>query len=148
MRKIIPWVVLLAAMSVWGCGDDDGKTFGQVDLNKDGKVIFEEGVIAYPDLTVEEFRIYDKDAGGALSGEEYDVFVAARKSGQRRLPRPRPNPPRLPSSPPRPRSRPRRRPRRPRRPGEIPRPRLRFRSKGRRRPPRRPRRRRRSSRRP
>lgn len=69
-------------MSVWGCGDDDGKTFGQVDLNKDGKVIFEEGVIAYPDLTVEEFRIYDKDAGGALSGEEYDVFVAARKSGQ------------------------------------------------------------------
>ncbi|NMC48911.1 MAG: LysM peptidoglycan-binding domain-containing protein, partial [Desulfovibrio sp.] len=40
------------------------------------------GVIAYPDLTVEEFRIYDKDAGGALSGEEYDVFVAARKSGQ------------------------------------------------------------------
>ncbi len=82
MRKIMPWVVLLAAMSMWGCGDDDGKSFGGVDLNKDGKVIFEEGVIAYPDLTVEEFRIYDKDAGGALSGEEYDVFVAARKSGQ------------------------------------------------------------------
>lgn len=78
----MPWVVLLAAMSMWGCGDDDGKSFGRVDLNKDGKVIFEEGVIAYPDLTVEEFRIYDKDAGGALSGEEYDVFVAARKSGQ------------------------------------------------------------------
>ncbi len=76
----MPWVVLLAAMSMWGCGDDDGKSFGRVDLNKDGKVIFEEGVIAYPDLTVEEFRIYDKDGGGALSGEEYEVFVASRKS--------------------------------------------------------------------
>ncbi len=79
-KSMLPVMLLLLVMAA-GCGEDDRKSFGRVDLNKDGKVIFEEGVIAYPDLTVEEFRLYDKDGGGALSGEEYEVFVNARKSG-------------------------------------------------------------------
>jgi LysM repeat protein len=85
MNKRIPaalFAALLVSLMTVGCGEDDTKSFGRVDLNKDGKVIFEEGVIAYPDLTVEEYRLYDKDGGGALSGEEYDVFVAARTSGK------------------------------------------------------------------
>ncbi|MEF3697698.1 MAG: peptidoglycan-binding protein, partial [Desulfolutivibrio sp.] len=82
MTKIMIPVALLLALLTVGCGQDDSKkSFGRADLNKDGKVIFEEGVIAYPDLTVEEFRLYDKDGGGALSGEEYAFFTTARKSG-------------------------------------------------------------------
>ncbi|NDY58055.1 LysM peptidoglycan-binding domain-containing protein [Desulfovibrio sulfodismutans] len=81
MTKIMIPVAMFLALLTMGCGKDDSKSFGRADLNKDGKVIFEEGVIAYPDLTVEEFRLYDKDGGGALSGEEYAVFTAARKSG-------------------------------------------------------------------
>jgi len=80
IRILVPAVVLLALMMA-GCGKDDAKSFGRTDLNKDGKVIFEEGVIAYPDLTIEEFRFYDKDGGGALSGEEYEAFMASRASG-------------------------------------------------------------------
>lgn len=81
MTKILILTALFAALLASGCGEDDTRTFGRTDLNKDGKVIFEEAIIAYPDLTVEEFRAYDKDGGGALSGEEYEVFAAARASG-------------------------------------------------------------------
>ncbi len=95
----MPLVVLFAAISAWGCGDNDNTSFGRVDLNKDGKVIFEEGVIAYPDLTVEEYRLYDKDGGGALSGEEYEVFVAARKSGPPPKPQAEAAPATTPSEP-------------------------------------------------
>jgi len=94
MAKIMISVTVLLALLTAGCGRDEEKSFGRVDLNKDGKVIFEEGVIAYPDLTIEEFRLYDKDGGGALSGEEYEVFVIARKSGTPLVrPEPQPQPP-------------------------------------------------------
>ncbi|KUG27303.1 hypothetical protein ASZ90_002832 [hydrocarbon metagenome] len=94
MAKIMISVTVLLALLTAGCGRDEEKSFGRVDLNKDGKVIFEEGVIAYPDLTIEEFRLYDKDGGGALSGEEYEVFVIARKSGTPPVrPEPQPQPP-------------------------------------------------------
>lgn len=73
-------LALTALLAACGGGEDE-KSFAKADYDKDGKVVFEELIVAYPDLTVEEYQRFDGDKGGALNQEEYAAFVAARESG-------------------------------------------------------------------
>ena len=52
---------LLPGLLLAGCSKEDPKSYSKVDYNKDGKIIFEELIVVFPDLTVEEFLIADAD---------------------------------------------------------------------------------------
>lgn len=86
-RRLMP-LALSALALLAACGQEDPRAYVKVDHNKDGKIIFEELIIAYPDLTVDEFRAVDKDRGGALSEEEFVVFAKARETGTKLIPPP------------------------------------------------------------
>ncbi len=86
MKNILGLAALILAVLAASCGGNDEKSFAKADYNKDGKVVFEELIVAYPDLTVEEYESFDKDKGGALSEEEYMAFADARASGQKPAP--------------------------------------------------------------
>lgn len=72
--------------SSWGCSKEDPKAFPKVDYNKDGRVNFEELIVVFPDLTVEEFLNADADANGVLEEGEYTRFhfPARRRQKARR----------------------------------------------------------------
>ena len=74
---------LLAGLSLAGCEKEDAKGYPKVDYNKDGKVIFEELIVVFPDLTVEEFLAADADGNGTLDDKEYSRLRQARDSGKK-----------------------------------------------------------------
>jgi len=76
-------VAILLGLALGGCSKEDPKGFSKVDYNKDGKVIFEELIVVYPDLTVEEFLAADADNNGSLDAAEYQRFREARQSGKK-----------------------------------------------------------------
>ena len=50
----------------------DGKSFADVDNNKDGKISPVELSVIVPDLTIEQFRQYDKNHDGYLDKAEFE----------------------------------------------------------------------------
>lgn len=86
MKNILCFAAMILAVLAASCGGNDEKSFVKADYNKDGKVVFEELIVAYPDLTVEEYEAFDKDKGGALSEQEYLAFADARASGRKPAP--------------------------------------------------------------
>ena len=80
-RKLI--VTAALALALTGCSKTDEQAFSTVDYNKDGKIIFEELIVAFPDLTVEEFLAADADHNGGLDEKEYQRFTDARKAGKK-----------------------------------------------------------------
>ena len=80
-RKLIVTAALAVALT--GCSKKDEQAFSKVDYNKDGKIIFEELIVAFPDLTVEEFLAADADHSGGLDEKEYQRFAETRKSGKK-----------------------------------------------------------------
>jgi LysM repeat protein len=89
-RKLI--VAAAVALALTGCSKQDEKSFPKVDYNKDGKIIFEELIVAFPDLTVEEFLAADADGNGTLDEKEYERFRQARQSGKKLEPQPKTTP--------------------------------------------------------
>lgn len=80
------WAMLLAILLgcvLGGCNKEDPQGFSKVDYNKDGKIIFEELIVVFPDLTVEEFLAADADHNGVLDDKEYQRFHEARVSGKK-----------------------------------------------------------------
>lgn len=76
-------VALLAGLLLAGCNKEDPKGFPKVDYNKDGRIIFEELIVVFPDLTVDEFLAADADGNGILTEPEYNRFRQARDSGKK-----------------------------------------------------------------
>ena len=74
---------LLPGLLLAGCSKEDPKSYSKVDYNKDGKIIFEELIVVFPDLTVEEFLLADADNNGVLSEREYNRFRQARDAGKK-----------------------------------------------------------------
>ncbi|QAZ68962.1 LysM peptidoglycan-binding domain-containing protein [Solidesulfovibrio carbinolicus] len=81
--RIATTMVLAAGLALAGCSKEDPTGFPKVDYNKDGRVIFEELIVVFPDLTVEEFLAADADGNGTLSDQEYGRFREARASGKK-----------------------------------------------------------------
>ncbi|EFL52885.1 Peptidoglycan-binding lysin domain protein [Solidesulfovibrio fructosivorans JJ]] len=76
-------VAILLGLVVSGCSKEDPQAFSKVDYNKDGKIIFEELIVAFPDMTVEEFLAADADRNGTLDEKEYQRLREARASGKK-----------------------------------------------------------------
>ncbi|KHK02691.1 LysM peptidoglycan-binding domain-containing protein [Desulfovibrio sp. TomC] len=78
---------MIAALAVglllMGCQKEDAKGFPKVDYNKDGKIIFEELIVVFPDLTVDEFLAADADNNGSLDEKEYTRLRQARDAGKK-----------------------------------------------------------------
>jgi len=74
---------LLSGLLLAGCNKEDAKGFPKVDYNKDGKIIFEELIVVFPDLTVDEFLAADADHNGVLNESEYNRFRQARDAGKK-----------------------------------------------------------------
>ncbi len=53
----------------------DGKSFADVDNNKDGKITPIELSVVIPDLTMEQFRQYDKNHDGHLNRAEFEQIT-------------------------------------------------------------------------
>lgn len=81
--RIATMMVLAAGLALAGCSKEDPTGFSKVDYNKDGRIIFEELIVVFPDLTVEEFLAADADGNGTLNEQEYNRFREARKAGQK-----------------------------------------------------------------
>ena len=81
--RIATMMVLAAGLALAGCNKEDPTGFPKVDYNKDGRVIFEELIVVFPDLTVEEFLAADADGNGTLSDQEYGRFRDARATGKK-----------------------------------------------------------------
>ncbi|BAH74039.1 LysM peptidoglycan-binding domain-containing protein [Solidesulfovibrio magneticus] len=81
--RIATTMVLAAGLALAGCSKEDPTGFPKVDYNKDGRVIFEELIVIFPDLTVEEFLAADADGNGTLSDREYGRFRDARTAGKK-----------------------------------------------------------------
>ena len=74
---------LVVGFLLMGCQKEDPKGFPKVDYNKDGKVIFEELIVVFPDLTVDEFLAADADNNGSLDEKEYARLRQAREAGKK-----------------------------------------------------------------
>ena len=83
LRRLLALSLAAGLLLLSGCSGNDGKAFDKVDYNKDGKVIFEELIIAFPDLTVDEFLAADANHDGALEEKEYKRFREARQTGKK-----------------------------------------------------------------
>lgn len=77
------FLVFLVLVALAGCSSKDDKDFTRVDYNKDGKLIFEELIVVFPDLTVEEFLAADADHNGFIDDKEYERFREARRAGKK-----------------------------------------------------------------
>jgi Ca2+-binding EF-hand superfamily protein len=53
----------------------DGKSFADVDNNKDGKISAIELSVVIPGLTMEQFRQYDKNHDGYLNKAEFEQIA-------------------------------------------------------------------------
>ncbi|MGE4536966.1 MAG: LysM peptidoglycan-binding domain-containing protein [Desulfovibrio sp.] len=76
-------VAILLGLIASGCSKEDPQAFSKVDYNKDGKIIFEELIVAFPDMTVEEFLAADADRNGTLDEKEYQRLREARAAGKK-----------------------------------------------------------------
>ena len=76
-------VAILLGLIAGGCSKEDPQAFSKVDYNKDGKIIFEELIVAFPDMTVEEFLAADADRNGSLDEKEYKRLREARAAGKK-----------------------------------------------------------------
>ncbi|WP_428561768.1 MAG: LysM peptidoglycan-binding domain-containing protein [Solidesulfovibrio sp. DCME] len=76
-------LVLALGVGLFGCSKEDPQSFAKVDHDKDGKVIFEELILVFPDLTVEEFLAADADHNESLNEKEYQRLREARASGKK-----------------------------------------------------------------
>uniref|UniRef100_I2PZ58 LysM domain-containing protein n=1 Tax=Desulfovibrio sp. U5L TaxID=596152 RepID=I2PZ58_9BACT len=85
-------LALLLGLALGGCNKEDPQGFPKVDYNKDGRIIFEELIVVFPDLTVEEFLAADADHNGALDDKEYQRFHEARLAGRKLEPSAAPAP--------------------------------------------------------
>ena len=74
---------ILAGLVLGGCSKEDPRAFPKVDYNKDGRIIFEELIVVFPDLTVDEFLFADADANGVLDENEYKRLREAREAGRK-----------------------------------------------------------------
>lgn len=79
LMAFLSLIVLLVA----GCSGNDSKSLEKVDYNKDGKIIFEELIVAFPDVTVDEFLGADGNHDGVLDQKEYQRLREARKAGKK-----------------------------------------------------------------
>jgi len=76
-------LALALGLALGGCSKEDPQSFEKVDHNKDGKVIFEELIVVFPDLTVEEFLAADADHNESLDAKEYQRLREARAAGKK-----------------------------------------------------------------
>lgn len=76
-------VAILLGVVASGCSKEDPLAFSKVDYNKDDKIIFEELIVAFPDMTVEEFLAADADRNGVLDQKEYQRLREARAAGKK-----------------------------------------------------------------
>lgn len=76
-------LALALGLALGGCSKEDPLSFEKVDHNKDGKVIFEELILVFPDLTVEEFLAADANHNESLDAKEYQRLREARAAGKR-----------------------------------------------------------------
>ncbi|MEA5089197.1 LysM domain-containing protein [Solidesulfovibrio sp.] len=76
-------LALALGLALGGCSKEDPLSFEKVDHNKDGKVIFEELILVFPDLTVEEFLAADADHNESLDAREYQRLRDARAAGKK-----------------------------------------------------------------
>lgn len=83
MNKYAMILATVLMMALVACSKEDGKSFAKVDYNKDGKINFEELIVVFPDLTVEEFLAADSDRNGTLDEKEYQRFRDARQAGKK-----------------------------------------------------------------
>lgn len=90
---------LLLGLALGGCTKEDPQGFPKVDYNKDGRIIFEELIVVFPDLTVEEFLVADADKSGVLNEQEYQRFHQARLAGKKLDPASAPPAPAAPAKP-------------------------------------------------
>lgn len=68
---------LVCAVALCACSGSEKESFGNVDHDKDGKILFEEAFFVFPDLTRKRFDGYDANADGALDLDEYVVLYAS-----------------------------------------------------------------------
>ena len=79
-------VAILASLVLAGCSSQEDNEFSRVDYNKDGKIIFEELIVVFPDLTVEEFLAADANHDGMIDAKEFERFREARRNGRKLAP--------------------------------------------------------------
>ena len=77
-EKPTKWVKKLPRRAKIG----DGESFENVDIKKDGKITPVELSIVIKDLTMEQFRKYDKKHRGYLDKKEYLEAVKEYHSGK------------------------------------------------------------------
>lgn len=53
----------------------DVTPFAELDVDASGGLLYEELVVAMPDLTVDQFAEIDTDSSGDVSEEEYVAYV-------------------------------------------------------------------------
>ncbi len=82
---------LAACICLPACSGGDKESFGAVDHDKDGKIIYEEAFFVFPDLTEEKFAAYDKNNDGTLNLEEYAALYAAATAQAQEPPAPAPS---------------------------------------------------------
>ena len=68
---------LSCAVALYACSGNEKESFGNVDHDKDGKIIYEEAFFVFPDLARQRFAGYDANADGALNLDEYVVLYAS-----------------------------------------------------------------------
>lgn len=74
LRLLVP--ALCLAFVLAGCSGNEKDSFFNVDHDKDGKVIFEEILFVFPNMTKEQFENYDADHSGDLGEREYAAYLA------------------------------------------------------------------------
>jgi len=79
----LAFLIFVLVVALVGCSKKDDDDFSRVDYNKDGKLIFEELIVVFPDLTVEEFLAADADHNGSLDTKEYARFRETRRAGKK-----------------------------------------------------------------
>ena len=79
----LAFLIFVLVVALVGCSKKDDDAFSRVDYNKDGKLIFEELIVVFPDLTVEEFLAADADHNGALDEKEYARFREVRRADKK-----------------------------------------------------------------
>jgi len=76
-RLSLTLFTLACAAALCACSGSEKESFGNVDHDKDGKIIYEEAFFVFPDLTQKRFAGYDANADGALNLDEYVVLYAS-----------------------------------------------------------------------
>ena len=75
MRSIIALSALCLLAVIGACSGGDKESFRSVDHDGNGKISYEEMLFIFPDMTPELFHQLDPDSDGALSENEYGIFL-------------------------------------------------------------------------